>query len=411
MSPFSGLQKSLAKKVATFCIATRTETKGRCEMSDSHIKKMAEGIESKWGLRANEKRNLWVVTLLNPQQHNVPAGLTPKECVDWALKHWCLNKSGELRKNRGALVAYEIAPATGTPHLQMLMCATNTGCTAETVLNSWPAADIEVAQSFDEAVDYIYKRGKAADKADTQIVPARAMGDDLVPNPQRSRPTSKEKLSRDEKRERLRHAVFDDRLSEDEIMSDPILSATAAGMDFVFQRWLDERSYEISAHRDEVQGLWLYGQSTDGQLVPDGGCLLDAARLALDDRFGREWGEWQLGASIQLDIPRESRAVLVSVPDGVDPQILGADLKTLMSVAPVHVHSSYRTSFYAQWELVLLVASNLTFQVMPGEVRQYVSPRLTVAPMQSGISTSYTFEQVAQQLDKLTNFSSGGDTQ
>lgn len=375
-------------------------------MSDVDIKRMARSVERRQGLTANAKRNLWMVTLLNPQQHGVPAGLTPDKCVEWALKHWCLNESGGLRKSRGALVAYEIAPTTGAPHLQMLMCATNSGCTAERVLKAWPAADIEVARDFSGAVDYIYKRGEYADKAFTQVIPARSMGDDLVPNPQSSKSVSDKKLSRDEKRELLRHAVFDDHLSEDEIMADPTLSVTAAGMDFVFQRWLDERSYEVSVHRDEVQGLWLCGQSIEGELITDGGCLLDAARLALNDHFGREWGEWQLGSSLQLDVPRESRAVLVSVPAGVDPQILGTDLKTLLSVAPVHVHSSYRTSFYAQWELVLLVASNLPSLVMLGEVYQYVSPRLTVAPIQSGISTSYAFEKVAQQLDKLIGFSS-----
>lgn len=116
-SPFSGLQKSLAKKVVTFYIATRTETKGRCEMSDVDIKRMARSVERGQGLTANAKRNLWMVTLLNPQQNGVPAGLTPDECAEWALKHWCLNESGGLRKSRGALVAYEIAPTTGTPAL------------------------------------------------------------------------------------------------------------------------------------------------------------------------------------------------------------------------------------------------------------------------------------------------------
>lgn len=88
----------------------------------------------------------------------------------------------------------EIAPTTGTPHLQMLMCATNSGCTAERVLKAWPAADIEVVRDFSGAVDYIYKRGEYADKAFTQIVPARAMDNELVPNPQRSR-RNKEKNS------------------------------------------------------------------------------------------------------------------------------------------------------------------------------------------------------------------------
>ncbi|MEQ6117492.1 hypothetical protein ABKP88_07590 [Bifidobacterium bifidum] len=163
-------------------------------MSDVDIKRMVRSVERGQGLTANAKRNLWMVTLLNPQQNGVPAGLTPDECAEWALKHWCLNESGGLRKSRGALVAYEIAPTTGTPHLQMLMCATNSGCTAERVLKAWPAADIEVVRDFSGAVDYIYKRGEYADKAFTQIVPARAMDNELVPNPQRSR-RNKEKNS------------------------------------------------------------------------------------------------------------------------------------------------------------------------------------------------------------------------
>lgn len=76
-------------------------------MSDVDIKRMARSVERGQGLTANAKRNLWMVTLLNPQQNGVPAGLTPDECAEWALKHWCLNESGGLRKSRGALVAYD----------------------------------------------------------------------------------------------------------------------------------------------------------------------------------------------------------------------------------------------------------------------------------------------------------------
>lgn len=250
-------------------------------MSDVDIKRMARRVERGQGLTANAKRNLWMVTLLNPQQNGVPAGLTPDECAEWALKHWCLNESGGLRKSRGALVAYEIAPTTGTPHLQMLMCATNSGCTAERVLKAWPAADIEVVRDFSGAVDYIYKRGEYADKAFTQIVPARAMDNELVPNPQRSRRNKEKTLTHDSKRRLVWSAVFEDGMTAAQIYADPELAVYASGMDIVLDRWIRER--DGSQPRPEIHVLWLQGELSSLS-------LLSAVRSELSKRFGAAWG-------------------------------------------------------------------------------------------------------------------------
>lgn len=361
------------------------------------FKKMAAAIEKKQGLRAGAKRKAWFLTLNNPCDH-IPEcmGMQPAEVVDWANRHWCVNSTGELKKNRGSGCCYERGLAEHTDHIHIVLCAVNTGCTAEAVVRAFPTADIEVAKgSVEDLRDYLAKTGVHADKGGTTVVPPRYLGEEIVSNPSAKKNDGNDDgLSRTEQHRKLvLDAIWKDGYTYEDILSDPELAVYAFGMrkDMLIDA-IAARDKKSRKKERDVRGVWLIGPD-------DSHNVLEAARAWLAERFGWDWGEYDFGRLSQPKLSEKSRAVLVYVSSITSIEDISLGLNDLLTCNPIHVQRTYNDAFWANWETVVIVSSSEPGALVAGPFKDSILHR--VAPHHvGGWDEKKTLEQVSKSLAK-----------
>lgn len=335
------------------------------------FKKIAAAIEKKQGLRSGAKRKAWFLTLNNPCEH-IPecSDMQPEEVVDWANRHWCMNSKGELRKNRGSGCCYERGLKEHTDHIHIVLCAINTGCTAEVVVRAFPMADVEIAKgSVEDLRDYLAKTGKHADKEDTTVVSPRYMGEAIVDNPnaKESREDGEKGLSRTESHRKLvLDAIWNDGYSYDDLLSDPELNVYASGMrkDMLLDL-IAVRDKQQRKKKRDVRAVWIISPD-------DPHNALEAARAWLSDRFGWDWGEYDFGRFVQSKLSEKSRAVLAYVSSDNAVNDISVDLNRLLTRNPVQFNYSYDDSFWAAWETVVIVSSDEPRALVTGKFKDFV---------------------------------------
>ena len=364
------------------------------------FRKMASAIEKKQGLRSGAKRKAWFLTLNNPCEH-IPecSGMQPEEVVDWANRHWCMNSKGEPRKNRGSGCCYERGLEEHTDHIHVVLCAINTGCTAEVVVRAFPTADVEVAKgSVEDLRNYLAKTGDHADKGDTTVVPPRYLGEEIVSNPGAKKNNDDgDGLSRTELHRKLvLDAIWEDGYSYEDILSDPELGVFASGMrkDMLLDA-IAARDKKQRPKKRDVRGIWLISPN-------DSHNVLEAARAWLTDRFSWDWGEYDFGRFAQSKLSEKSRAVLVYVSSNSTVDDVTIDLNNLLTCNPIQFNRTYSDAFWANWETVIIVSSSEPTALAVGQFTDFVLHR--VAPYHvGGWDEKKTLEHVSKLLDKKVN--------
>lgn len=348
------------------------------------FKKIAAAIEKKQGLRSGAKRKAWFLTLNNPCEH-IPecSDMQPEEVVDWANRHWCMNSKGELRKNRGSGCCYERGLKEHTDHIHIVLCAINTGCTAEVVVRAFPMADVEIAKgSVEDLRDYLAKTGKHADKEDTTVVSPRYMGEAIVDNPnaKESREDGEKGLSRTESHRKLvLDAIWKDNYSYEDILADPELSVYASGMrkDMLLDSIAARDNAVALRQKRVVRSAWCadsYSMMT----------TVEAARNWLVANYGTNWGEWKLGNIAQPALNSTCKAVLVVWPSSCDgvKSAYTDELANLVSSAPFQVRRTYDDFFWAAWNTVLICSPYIARLTCEGCSAQFVLGKLLSSPLE-----------------------------
>lgn len=361
------------------------------------VKKIAAAIEKKQGLRAGAKRKTWFLTLNNPCEH-IPEcmGMQPEEVVDWANRHWCVNSKGELKKNRGSGCCYERGLAEHTDHIHIVLCAVNTGCTAETVVRAFPTADIEVAKgSVEDLCAYLAKTGAHADKEDTTVVEPCYLGEKIVSNPSAKKSDDDgDNLSRTEQHRKLvLDAIWKDGYTYEDILSDPELAVYASGMrkDMLIDA-IAVRDKQLRTKKRDVRGVWLIGPD-------DSHNVLEAARAWLTERFGWDWGEYDFGRFVQSKLSEKSRAVLVYVSSITPIEDVSLSLNNLLTCNPIQFNRTYDDAFWANWETVVIVSSSEPVALVAGPFKESILHRVDPHHV-GGWDGKKTLEHVSKFLDK-----------